>query len=138
MAWKEKLKEWGGADLTFLSVDGESIIFVVVDEPVLLEGKFKGRETQRVGCPVVTEDGFALYITGKRFARKLSKHEDMFKTAAFIAVRHGAEDDINTKYELRVYDDAEKTKELFALAEKEYRPELLVEAIEAAREAMAG
>lgn len=136
--WKEKLKEWGGADLTFLSSDGETIVFVVVDEPVLLEGKFKGRETQRVGCPVVTEDGFALYVTGKRFARKLSKYEDRFKDSAFVAVRHGAEDDINTKYELRICDDMAKVQELLDLAKTEYKPELLVDAIEAAKDAMKG
>ncbi|GAI46524.1 unnamed protein product, partial [marine sediment metagenome] len=49
MSWKEKSKEFGGGDLAFLSEDGEVINFVVVGEPVLLEGKFKGRPTEKVG-----------------------------------------------------------------------------------------
>lgn len=138
MAWKEKLKEWGGADLTFLSTDGESMVFVIVGEPELLEGKFKGRETQRVGCPIVTDEGFLLFVTGKRFARKMSKYEDRFADTAFIAVRHGAENDINVRYELRICDDAAKTQELLALAKAEYKPELLAEAISAAKDAMDG
>ena len=39
--WKEKMKDWGGGDLTFLSSDGEVIMFVVVDEPQLLHGDRK-------------------------------------------------------------------------------------------------
>ena len=75
MSWKEKMKEWGGGDLAFLSEDGEVITFAVVGEPVLLEGKFKGKPSEKIGCPIVTRDGFTLFIAGKRLARKLSKYE---------------------------------------------------------------
>jgi len=136
--WKEKMKDWGGGDLTFLSSDGEVIIFVVVDEPQLLEGKFRGNPQQRIGCPVVTDEGFVLFITGKRVARKLSKFEDRFKDTAFMVVRHGIQGDINAKYDVSVLDDKAKTEQLFAIANKEYKPALLKQAIKDAVEVMAG
>jgi len=138
MAWKDKMKEWGGGDLTFLSSDGEVIMFVVVDEPVLLQGKFKGNPQERIGCPVVTDEGFVLFVTGKRTARKLSKFEDRFKDAAFMIVRDGESGDINSKYDVTVLDNETKTKELFALAAKEYKPAMLKQAIEDAKEVMKG
>lgn len=138
MGWKDKMKEWGGGDITFLSSDGECILFVVVDEPVLLHGKYKGKEQDRIGCPVVTGEGFNLFITGKRVARKLSKFEALFKLNAFIVTRHGETNDINAKYDVTVLDDKAKTEQLFALAKKDYKPQLLKQAIEDANEVMTG
>ncbi len=138
MAWKDKMKDWGGGDLTFLSSDAEVIIFVVVDEPVLLKGKFKGNEQERIGCPVVTDEGFVMFVTGKRTARKLSKFEDKFKTHAFMIVRHGESGDINSKYDVTVLDNDEKTQHLFELAKKEYKPAMLKQAIIDAKEVMKG
>jgi len=132
------MKEWGGGDLTFLSSDAEVIIFVVVDEPVLLKGKFKGNEQERIGCPVVTDEGFVLFVTGKRTARKLSKFEDRFKDAAFMIVRHGEAGDINSKYDVTVLDNEAKTKHLFELAKKEYKPPMLKQAIADAKDVMKG
>lgn len=134
--WKDKMKEWGGGDLTFLSSDGEVLIFVVVDEPHLLHGKFKGNPQDRIGCPVVTDEGFVLFITGKRVARKLSKFEDRFKDTAFMVVRHGESGDINATYEVSVLDNEAKTSQLLAIAKKEYKPPLLKQAIKDAKEVM--
>lgn len=136
MGWRGKMKEWGGGDITFLSSDGETIIFVVVDEPVLLTGKFKGKEQDRIGCPVVTDEGFVLFITGKRVARKLSKFEDSFKATAFVITRHGESGDINATYEVSKLEHPEKTKQLFDIAKKEYKSGLLEAAIEDAKEVM--
>lgn len=136
MGWKDKLKEWGGADITFLSSDAETIVFVVVAEPILLTGKFKGKEQQRIGCPVVTDEGFALFVTGKRVARKLSKFESRFKDTAFMIVRHGEEGDINSTYTVAVLDNPQKTEQLFAIAAKEYSPPMLDEAIKDAQDVM--
>lgn len=136
MSWKDKMKDWGGGDLTFLSSDGEVIIFVVVDEPVLLKGKFKGNDQERIGCPVVTDEGFVLFVTGKRTARKLSKFEERFKNSALMVTRHGAEGDINAKYDVTVLDDKAKFEQLSALAKKEYKPALLKQAVEDAKEVM--
>jgi len=136
--WKEKMKDWGGGDLTFLSSDGECIVFVVVDEPQLLVGKFRGNPQERIGCPVVTDEGFVLFITGKRVGRKLSKFEDRFGNTAFMVVRHGEAGDINAKYDVLVLDNEEKTKQLFAIANKEYKPALLKQAIKDAADVMAG
>lgn len=136
--WKDKIKEWGGGDLSFLSSDGECIIFVVVDEPQLLEGKFRGNPQQRIGCPVVTDEGFTLFITGKRVGRKLSKFEDRFRDTAFMVVRHGIQGDINAKYDVMILDDKAKTDQLFAIANKEYKPALLKQAIKDALDVMAG
>jgi len=115
MSWKERMKEFGGGDLAFLSEDGEALPFIVVGEPVLLEGKYKGRPSEKIGCPIVTLDGFVLFIAGKRLARKISKHEDSFNVCAFLAVRHGAQNDITSTYELKVVDDADLTQRLFAI-----------------------
>lgn len=136
MGWKEKMKEWGAGDFTFLSSDGECIIFVVVDEPVLLTGKFKGKEQERIGCPVVTDEGFVLFVTGKRVARKLSKFEDVFKETAFMVTRHGSEGDIHSTYDVDMVATPEKSKQLFALAKREYKPALLKQAIEDVQEVM--
>ncbi len=131
------MKEWGGGDITFLSSDGECILFVVVDEPVLLSGKFKGKEQERIGCPVMTDEGFLLFITGKRVARKLSKFESHFNDTAFMVVRHGESGDIDSKYNVTVLDDKAKTKQLFELVKKEYKPKMLVQALADAKEVMA-
>lgn len=136
MSWKEKMKEFGGGDLAFLSEDGEVITFVVVGEPVLLEGKYKGKPSEKIGCPIVTPDGFTLFIAGKRLARKISKYEDEFFVAAFMAIRHGEQNDISATYELKVLDDVELTKQLIeSTAGKDYRPEI-DEAKKAALEVM--
>jgi len=136
--WKDKMKEWGGGDLTFLSSDGEVIMFVVVDEPQLLKGKFKGNPQERIGCPVVTDEGFVLFITGKRVARKLSKFEDRFKDTAFMVVRNGEAGDINATYDVSILDNEAKTTQLLAIAKKEYKPPLLKQAIKDAKEVMQG
>ena len=136
--WKEKMKDWGGGDLTFLSSDGEVIQFVVVDEPQLLSGKFKGNPQERIGCPVVTDEGFVLFVTGKRVARKLSKFEDKFKDTAFMVVRQGEAGDINCTYEVSILDNEAKTTQLFVIAKKEYKPALLKQAIKDAKEVMNG
>lgn len=136
MGWKDKMKEWGGGDITFLSSDGECIIFVVVDEPQLLTGKYKNNPQERIGCPVVTDEGFLLFITGKRVGRKLSKFESRFKDTAFIVTRHGEAGDIDAKYDVAVMDDKAKTQQLLELAKKEYKPALLKQAIEDAQAVM--
>jgi len=138
MSWKEKIKEFGGGDLTFLSEDGEVIIFIVVGEPVLLEGKYKGKPSSKVGAPIITDEGFQLFVCGKRLARKISKYEDRFSDTAFMAIRHGSQNDINSVYELKVFNDKGRTKELFALAKKDFDPQQIVEAVEAAKEVMLG
>ncbi|GAH61268.1 unnamed protein product [marine sediment metagenome] len=136
MSWRAKVKEFGGGDITFLSSDGETIMFIVVDEPVLLHGKFKGKEQDRIGCPVVTDEGFVLFITGKRVARKLSKFEERFIDTAFMITRHGVEGDINASYDVGILSLPEKTEQLFDIAKKEYKPAMLKAAIEDAKEAM--
>ncbi len=137
MNWKEKIKEFGGGDICFLSGDGEVLDFVICDNPVLLQGKFKGKPQQRVGVPIVTSEGFSLFITGKRLARKLSKFEDKMATCAFRVVRHGEENDVNSSYPVTILDDTELTKQLFELKMKEFNPTVLKEAIDYALEVMA-
>lgn len=136
MGWRDKMKEWGGGDITFLSSDGECMMFVVVDEPVLLHGTFKKNPQDRIGCPIVTDEGFLLFVTGKRVARKLSKFEQRFKDTAFLVTRHGVSEDKETTYDVSVLNNPEKTKQLLEIAKREYKPALLKEAIEAANEVM--
>ena len=136
MSWKEKMQEFGGGDLAFLSEDGEVIIFVVVGEPILLEGRFKGRVSEKIGCPVVTEDGFVLFIAGKRLARKISKYEERFSDTAFMAIRHGEQNDITSTYELKVLENAELTERLLSMIPTEVNDAVIDEAIESALSVM--
>lgn len=136
MSWKEKMKEYGGGDLAFLSVDGEVIQFVVAGEPILLEGKFKGRPSEKIGCPVVTEDGFVLFVAGKRLARKLAKFEEQFNVVAFMAIRHGEQNDITATYELKVVADAELTAKLLNMRETEVNQTIIDEAVASALSVM--
>lgn len=136
MSWSEKIKEFGGGDLAFLSEDGEAIVFVVVGDPVLLEGKYKGKVSEKIGCPVVTEDGYVLFIAGKRLARKIGKHEVDFKTQALMAIRHGEQGDIDSSYELKTVDNPELTAKLFALKKTEVNQTVIAESIESALSVM--
>lgn len=125
MSWKEKMKEFGGGDLSFLSTDGEAICFIIVGDPVLLVGKYKGNPSEKIGCPMFTEDGFVFHVAGKRLARKISKFESRFGDTAFIAVRHGSEGDIDARYELKIIDDVDQTARLFALSKnKKFKAEI--------------
>lgn len=136
MSWEEKMKEWGGGDIAFLSEDGEAIMFIVADDPVLLEGKFKGRVSQRIGCPVITAEGYTLFICGKRLARRLSKHEKEFSKKAFVAVRHGEQNDIETTYELSLCNDADLTARLFEYKKNEFHLDMVAESVTDAKEVM--
>lgn len=138
MSWKDKMKEWGGGDMAFLSEDGETIQFVVVGEPVLLSGVYKTKPSQKVGCPVVTEDGFELLVAGKRLARKISKYEEQFAIQGFMATRHGEADNPNTRYELTVLTDATLVKRLFDIAKKDFKKEMIKDAVAAAELVMKG
>lgn len=136
MSWQEKMKEFGGGDLAFLSEDGEVIVFVVVGEPILLEGKYKGRVSEKIGCPIVTEDGFVLFIAGKRLARKIAKHEAEFGIAAFMAIRHGEQNDITSTYDLKVCESKEITEKLLGMVVAEVNQEVIDDAVESALSVM--
>lgn len=136
MGFRDKMKEFGGGDLLFLSEDGETCTFIVCGDPELIEGKMKGKPTERIGIPVVTRDGFSLFVTGKRLARKIAKYEDNFGDRAFTAVRHGEQSDIDTTYELKIVDDTETVLNLMEIKEREFKPELVKEALDSARQAM--
>jgi len=123
MSWAEKIKEMGGGDFTFLSTDGETITFIVVAEPVLLKSTYKGKEQDRVGCPVVTDEGYVLLVCGKRLARKIGKQEDKFNKNALMAVRRGGEGDINSTYELTVVPEIETYTRLAEIAKADFKPE---------------
>lgn len=136
MSWKEKMKEWGPASLQFLSTDGASLTFAVVADPFLLSGTFKGKEQDRVGCPIVTDEGFFLFICGKRVARKLASLEDKFSDHVITVTRHGVEGDTNAKYEVVAVKDTTHMKALMSVKGHTYSQEALDEAIGEAGEVM--
>jgi len=138
MGWKEKMKEFGGADVGFLSEDGELISFVVVGEPVLIEGKYQKQDTKRIGVPCVTIEGFQLLIVGMRVGRRLSKHESVIYKQAFDLVRHGEPGDTHATYELTHCQDADLEKKLLEAAKAQDYDLEIIEAVEAAREIAAG
>jgi len=136
MSWKERMKEFGGGNFTFLSVDGDTLVFIVVGEPVLIKTMFKKQEQERIGCPVVTDEGYQLYICGKRVARRLSKYEDMFDKSAMMVVRHGEEGDINCRYDVRVVPEPETFTRLAAIRDTGFTEDMIAESIEEASQVL--
>jgi len=136
MSWKDKVKEWGGGLVSFLSEDGECITFVVAGEPTLIHSTFKERKTERIGAPIITDDGFSLLIMGKRLACKLSKYEDKFTDNAFIVVRHGEKGDITTTYDIHTLEDGEKTAALFNKLNTDFELTMIDDAVREAVDIM--
>ena len=136
MSWNEKMKQFGPANLLFLSSDGASANFIVVGEPELLKGKYRGKVQERIGCPVVTDDGFLLFICGKRTARKLASLESKFKDHVINVTRHGVEGDTDATYEVTAIADSDKVKALLKISTKTVSAEALKEAIADANEVM--
>lgn len=136
--WAEKMKELGGGSFTFLSSDGETLTFIVVGLPQALKSVYKGKEQKRIGCPVVTDDGFQLFICGKRLARKLTKREKVFGTSALMVIRHGVEGDVAATYELKVLPEAETFKRLAAIRDEDFTPDMIADAVTEATKVMAG
>jgi len=130
--WHDKMKEFGGGNFTFLSTDGEALTFIVVGLPVLFQTTFKQKPQERIGCPVVTEDGYQLFICGKRVARKLSKHEAEFDTKALMVIRHGVEGDVDAKYDVRVLSEPETFAKLAAIRDADFSPEMIQESVDEA------
>ncbi len=120
MSWKDKMQEFGGCDVSFLTVDGEVITFVVCTEPELIQGKYKGKDTKRIGFIIASQDGVSVFVVGMRVARRLAKHEALFNKRAFEVIRHGEPNDADATYEVKVLDDEGVAKELFAIKQKEF------------------
>ena len=137
-SWGGRMKEWGGGDFCFLSSDGEALIFIVVGLPERMQSNYKGKPQTRIGCPVVTDTGYQLFICGTRVARKLAKFEKQFDTAAFMIVRHGAEGDVNSKYDIKILPEKDTYSTLMKIKEQDFKPEMIAESIAAASEIMQG
>lgn len=135
-SWADTMKELGGGNFTFLSSDGETITFIIVGPPVPITTMYNKVPQQRIGWPVVTEDGFQLFICGKRPSRKLAKLEREAATHAIMVVRHGAEGDSASKYPVTVLPEAETFKKLSAIMEEEYNPDMIAEAVAEAQKAL--
>ena len=138
MGFKEKMKELGGAALSFLTEDGECLEFMVAGDPELIEGKYKGKDTSRIGIPIFTLEGFSLLVIGKRVARRLAKYEKQFPTTVFLLIRHGESRSTDTTYELSIIDDKERVSKMQAIAKIGIDPDELKEAIASAREVATG
>lgn len=138
MSWAEKMKQWGGAEVTYLTVDGECITFMVVDEPYEIKGQYEGADTIRIGCPVVTREGFTLLVVSKRVARRLSKFEPYFKKRAFDLIRHGEHGELKSKYELVYNEEKGIVQELQAIIKQGISAEDIADAVAAAEEIAAG
>jgi len=137
-SWGGRMKEWGGGDFCFLSSDGEALTFIVVGLPEQMESVYKGKKQTRIGCPVVTDTGYQLFICGTRVARKLSKFEGLFDKSAFMVIRHGAEGDVNAKYDVKALPEKETYSALMKVKESDFKPEMIAESVAAAAEVMQG
>lgn len=133
MGWKEAMEQIGGANLSFLTEDGEVLNFVVAGDPVLVEGKYQKQPTARVGIPIFSLDGFSLLVIGKRVVRRLNKYRDKFKEYAFRVIRHGEAGSSDTRYELNVISEQDIVARLFKVAEAGVDKDELQEAIDEAR-----
>ena len=127
--WHSRMKDFGGGDFTFLSTDGETLIFIIVGLPELLKGTYKGKEQERIGIPIVSEDGFQLLVGGKRMARKLAKFEKYFNTNALMVTRVGAEGDINAKYPISLVPEKETFERLQRIKAEDFDSEMILDAI---------
>lgn len=136
--WASRMKEFGGGNFTFLSEDGETITFIVVGLPELMKGVYKGKEQERIGIPMVTEEGFVLLVGGKRLARRLAKHEKQFATKAFMVRRDGAANDTNAKYPVTVVDEQETFTRLQAIAAEDFEPSMIPDAVAEATKVLQG
>ena len=136
MGWKEKMKEFGGGNFTFLSTDGETIIFIVVGEPVLLHSFYKGKEQERIGCPIVTDEGYQLFICGKRPARKISKYESLFDKYALRVVRNGVEGDSNATYFVGLVAEPETFERLKAIKDADFEPTMIQDSVDEATQVL--
>lgn len=137
-SWQGRMKEWGGGDFTFISSDGESLTFIVVGLPQQLTSIYKGKPQKRIGCPVVTDTGYQLFVCGTRVARKLSKFEKQFDKTAFMVIRHGAEGDVNAKYDVQPIPETETYSALMKIKEQDFKPDMIAESVKAASEVMQG
>lgn len=136
MSWKAKVKELGPASVLFLSADGASVNFIVVGDPIPMQSKYRGKENTRVACPVVTDEGFVLFITGVRTCRKLSTLEDKFTDHVINVTRHGAEGDPEATYECTALQDATLFKALAAVKAKTFTKAALADAMKDAEEVL--
>lgn len=127
MSWKEIMKEIGGCDVAFLTVDGEVLTFLVCSDPVLIEGKFKGKQTKRLAFVIVTLEGVTVFVVGMRVARKLSKFEDYFGSHAFEVIRHGEQNDQDTTYNVTRIDNDETFKALQVIQVRDFDPDMIDE-----------
>lgn len=135
-SWADKMKELGGGNFTFLSSDGETITFIIVGSPVPITTMYNKVPQQRIGWPVVTEDGFQLFICGKRPSRKLAKLEREAATHAIMVVRHGAEGDSASKYPVTVLPETETFKKLSAIAAEDFQPDMIADAVAEAQKTL--
>jgi len=131
-SWGGRMKEWGGGDFCFLSSDGESLSFIVVGLPQQIQSNYHGKPQERIGCPVVTDTGYQLFICGKRVARKLAKFEKQFDKSAFMVIRHGAEGDVNAKYDVRPLPETETYSALLKIKAEDFKDEMIPESVAAA------
>lgn len=136
--WGGKMKEFGGGNFTFLSTDGETLIFIVVGLPVLMKGMYKNKAQERIGCPIVTDEGFQLLVCGKRLARKLAKHEKIFKSHAVMVTRVGIEGDVNAKYPVRVLPEKETFDKLSAIKNEDFSDDMIADAVVDAEKVLQG
>jgi len=137
-SWSGRMKEWGGGDFTFLSDDGETLTLLVCGLPELMKSNFKGKEGVRIGCPCITENGYQLFVCGKRVGRKLAKAEKYFETNAIMVVRHGIPGDTDAKYSVKVLPEKETFDVLVRIKEADFSPDMIPESIKAALEVMQG
>ena len=112
--------------------DGERCVFMVAGDPVLILGKFKHKDTKRIGVPVVTIEGFSLLTVGMRVARRLCKYDKKFGDTVFELIRHGGEGDTGTVYELNAIDDGNTFTRLSAMVKVGIDPDELKASIEEA------
>lgn len=137
-SWAGRMKEWGGGDFTFLSDDGETLTLLVCGLPELMESNFKGKKGERIGCPCITENGYQLFVCGKRVGRKLAKCEKYFTTNAIMVVRHGVPGDTDAKYSVKVLPEKETFEALCKIRDEDFDPSMIAESIKAALKVMEG
>ncbi|GAI67612.1 unnamed protein product, partial [marine sediment metagenome] len=66
---------------------------------------------------------------GKRLARKISKLEKHFDKSAIMAIRKGAEGDVNAKYDVKVISEKETFERLQAIKKTDFKHAMIAESV---------
>jgi hypothetical protein len=113
MAFDDVVKQMGGAAYLSLAEDGQSVIAMFLAEPEYREDVFRGNIVPRAIFPLMLADG-GLYVwpVSKRTMLKIKGNWARLQDRPCEITRHGAKNDTDTYYEIRMLDPDPELSEM--------------------------